>query len=308
MKKSNVTVIGSYNVGLFLKGQRLPVLGETIIGDKFYEGGGGKGSNQAIASSCFGVETNFIGRIGNDKYGQDALTMYDKFDVSKDNIFIDESIHSGISVILIDKDANNLISVIPGANFNLSENDINKAEDIIKKSCIVGFQLENNFNIVEYAIKKAHNMGVKTLLDPAPAIKLPEELYKYIDIIKPNETEATILTGIEVTNKETAEVAANWFLDKGVKNVIITLGSQGVLYVDKEKIEFFKGIKVKAIDSTGAGDIFSGALMSQIAQDKSIDNSINFANHAAALSVTKLGVIESIPTLKEVENFTKKEK
>ncbi len=307
MKQNNVTVIGSYNVGLFLKGQRLPVLGETIIGDKFYEGGGGKGSNQAIASSCFGIKTNFIGRIGNDKYGQAALKMYDEFGVSKENIFIDENIHSGISVILIDKDANNLISVIPGANFNLSEENIDKAEDIIKDSYIVGFQLENSFDIVEYAIKKVHALGVKTLLDPAPAIKLPEELYKHIDIIKPNETEATILTGIEVTNKETAEVAANWFLDKGVKNVIITLGSQGVLFVNKDKIEFFKGIKVKAIDSTGAGDIFSGALMSQIAQENSIDDAINFANHAAALSVTKLGVIESIPTLEEVTNFIKKE-
>ncbi len=307
MKTPSVAVIGSYNVGLFLKGNRLPVLGETVIGEMFYEGGGGKGSNQAVASSCFGVKTDFIGRIGNDKYGETALEMYDKFSINKDNIYIDNRVHSGISVILIDKDANNLISVIPGANFNLSEKNIDASENVIKNSSIVGFQLENNFDIVEYAIKKTHSLGIKTLLDPAPAIKLPEKLYPYIDIIKPNETEATILTGIKVTGKETANIAANWFLEKGVENVIITLGSKGVLFVNKDKATFFNGINVTAIDSTGAGDIFSGALMSQIAQEKSMDDAINFANHAAALSVTKLGVIESIPTLEEVTHFIKKE-
>ncbi|MHA2407542.1 MAG: PfkB family carbohydrate kinase, partial [Candidatus Ranarchaeia archaeon] len=182
------------NVGLFLKGERLPEVGETIISDKFFEGGGGKGSNQAIAAAFYGAKTRFIGRIGADKYGTDALAMYKKFGISTEMIAIDKSTHSGISVILIDKYGKNLISVVPGANLNLSRCDIDSAAMLLKKSFIVGFQLENNHDVVYYGIRKVHGFGIKTFLDPAPASKLPEDLYPCIDIIKPNETEASILT------------------------------------------------------------------------------------------------------------------
>jgi len=177
MNKKTVTVVGSYNVGLFFKGQRLPALGETVIADEFMEGGGGKGSNQAVAAALLGANTRFIARIGNDKYGKDALSMYKKFDIATDMIKIDTGIHTGIGSILIDEDGRNLISIVPGANFNLCREDIDKAEEAIKNSSIVGFQLENRLEIVDYAIRKVHSIGVKTLLDPAPAVKLPEKLY-----------------------------------------------------------------------------------------------------------------------------------
>lgn len=303
MNKKTVTVVGSYNVGLFFKGQRLPAPGETVIADEFMEGGGGKGSNQAVAAALLGANTRFIARIGNDKYGKDALSMYKKFDIATDMIKIDTGIHTGIGSILIDEDGRNLISVVPGANFNLCQEDIDKAEEAIKNSSIVGFQLENRLEIVDYAIRKVHSIGVKTLLDPAPAVKLPEKLYPCIDFIKPNETEAAILTGIEVNDKASAEKAAHWLVDKGTKNVVITLGKQGTVLVKDGQTQLFEPPKVNAIDTTGAGDVFSGGFMAALSKGEGIEDAIIFANHAAALSVTKFGVIEAIPTLQEVEEF-----
>jgi ribokinase len=298
--KSVVTVIGSYNVGLFLKGARLPAVGETVIGDQFHEGGGGKGSNQAVAASRLGARTRFIGRIGSDKYGNDALAMYQRLGISTDMICVDTSIHSGISVILIDKDGRNLISVIPGANFRLSREDIDAARRAITESCIVGFQLENRLVVIDYAIRKAHSWGVKTLLDPAPATKLPDDLYPCIDYIKPNETEATILSGIEVRGVASAEEAGQWFVDRGVKTAIITLGAEGAVLVAEGGRQHFRPPQVEAVDTTGAGDTFSGALMAALSKGQALEDAIVFANCAASLSVTRLGVIESIPDLAEV--------
>ena len=303
MAKKTVTVVGSYNVGLFLKGQRLPTVGETVIGDKFHEGGGGKGSNQAVAASQLGAQTRFVGRIGTDKYGDDALAMYKRLGINTDMIKIDDGIHSGISVIIIDKDGKNLISVVPGANFNLSNEDIDAAEKAFAESGIVGFQLENKLEVIDYAIRKVHSMGAQTLLDPAPAVKLPEDLFPFIDYIKPNETEAAILSGIQVEDATSAEKAGQWFLDHGVKTAIITLGEQGSVLVTDGKVAHFAPPQVDAIDTTGAGDVFSGALMTALSQGKTIEDSIVFANHAAALSVTRLGVIEAIPKLEEVLAF-----
>lgn len=225
MDKKNVTVIGSYNVGLFLKGEVIPFVGQTVIGDKFYEGGGGKGSNQAIAASKMSAETIFVGRIGNDKYGSDALELYNRYGISTGMIKADTGIHTGISVILIDKDGQNSIMVVPGANFNLSREDIDSALDVIRDSYIVGFQLESNFDI------------------------------------KPNEHEAAILSGIKVTDVERAEKAGRWFRDRGVDTAIITLGKNGSVMVTGDKTQHFETPDLKPVDTTGTGDCFSGALM-----------------------------------------------
>ena len=303
MEQKLITIIGSYNVGLFLKGQKIPSVGETVIGDIFYEGGGGKGSNQAITASLLGAKTYFIGRIGNDKYGKDALDMYKRFGISTKMVKVDDSIHTGISVIIVDKYGNNSICLVPGANFKLSKEDIDSALQNIKDSWIVGFQLENDLSVVEYAIKKVYNMGIKTILDPAPAIHLPEDIYQYIWCIKPNENEATILTGIEVKDIASAEKAGKWFVKKGVNTIILTLGAQGAVLIKNKKVKHFPAPKVKAVDSTGAGDCFSGALIAALSQDKNIDEAIDFANCAAAISVTRQGVIESLPCLSEVKSM-----
>jgi len=305
MGRDTVTVIGSYNVGLFLKGEVLPKPGETVIGDKFYEGGGGKGSNQAIAAALMGVKSRFIGKIGGDKYGRDALDLYARVGVSSELVKIDDSTHSGISVIIIDKDGHNLISVVPGANFKLSQQDIDDVLNEIQDSFVVGFQLENNFEIVEYAIKKVSARGLKILLDPAPARELPNDLFPHIHYIKPNEHEASILTRIPVTDKASAEKAGRWFIDRGVNTAIITLGEAGSILVSNDLTTYFPAVSVKAIDTTGAGDCFSGALMAALAKKRPVNEAIEFASCAAAISVTRLGVVESLPTLAETETFIK---
>jgi ribokinase len=306
MTAKTVTIVGSYNVGLFLKGGRLPVLGETIIADKFKESGGGKGSNQAVAAATLGASTRFIGRIGDDKYGADALEMYKKLHISKEHVKIDKTIHTGISVILIDEAGHNLISVVPGANLRLSREDLDSAESILKSSFIVGFQLENDPKTVIYGIRKVHALRVKTFLDPAPAVKLPADLYPCLDFIKPNETEATILTSIQVVDPRSAEKAGRWFLDQGVKTAIITLGAAGAVLVTENHTEHYPAPEVQAIDSTGAGDIFSGGFLAKLSAGSSVVESIVFAVQAASLSTTRLGVIESIPSCEEVLGFMKK--
>ena len=306
MDKKFVTVIGSYNVGLFFKGQAIPKIGETVIGEEFYEGGGGKGSNQAVAASLMGAKTRFIGRLGNDKYGNDAIDMYKKLDIDTSAIKIDSGIHTGIGPIFIDSRGQNSIMVVPGANYNLSREDIDSMEDIIRDSCIVGFQLENRLDVVEYAIKKAHSLGVRTLLDPAPAARLTEDLYPFIYYIKPNEHEATVLTGIEVVDVKSAERAGRWFIERGVNTAIITLGEGGSVLVNDSKTQYFPAAEVVPLDTTGAGDCFSGAFMARLSDGGNVEDAIVFATCAAAISVTRLGVTDAIPNLNEVYEFIKR--
>jgi len=301
MPDTTVTIIGSYNVGLFLKGKHLPDQGETVIGDEFYEGGGGKGSNQAVAVASFAGSARFIGCVGFDKYGQDALQMYKRLGIDCTSIRVDPTTHTGISVILIDHYGHNSISVVLGANANLCEKDIDASEKVLRKSFIVGFQLENDRKVVEYAIRKAHAWGVRTFLDPAPAARLPDDLYPCLDYIKPNETEAATLTGIKVSGLSSAEDAGRWFIEKGVRNAIITLGEHGAVLVTAKEVRHFHPPQVKAVDTTGAGDTFAGGFLSSLAAGRSVEYAIQFANHAAAISVTRLGVIDAIPKLEEVE-------
>jgi|SRR5271165_2765375 len=296
-----VTIIGSYNVGLFLRGEHLPERGETVIGDEFYEGGGGKGSNQAVAAASFAGRARFIGCVGFDKYGQDALQMYKRLGIECNSIRVEPTTHTGISVILIDKYGQNVISVVLGANARLSTKDIDASEEALRTSFIVGFQLENEWKVVEYAIRKVHAMGVPTFLDPAPAAKLPDDLYPCLDYIKPNETEAATLTGIKVSGLASAEDAGSWFIDRGVKHAIITLGEQGAVLVTAGEVQHFRPPNLKAVDTTGAGDTFAGGFLSALSKGNSVEDAINFANHAAAISVTRLGVIDAIPKLEEVE-------
>ena len=302
-KRTLVSIVGSYNVGLFLKSRRLPHPGETVIGDQFHEGGGGKGSNQAVAAHRLGAEVRFVGRIGADKYGTDALRMYRQEGMAADGIFVDPTTHTGISVILIGSDGTNMISVIPGANFNFSKKDIDDAVPLFQQSAIVGFQLENRLDVIAHGIRRASESGASVLLDPAPAEPLPEDLLPLVTYMKPNEHEAAVITGIEVTTVASAERAGQWFLERGVKNAIITLGEDGCLLVNQDGSRHFPTHVVDAVDTTGAGDAFSGALIAGLSGGSALEEAVEFANAAAAVSVTKLGVVEAIPTKTEVEAF-----
>jgi len=300
MVRKRVTIVGSYNVGLFLKGESFPGPGETLIGTEFKEGGGGKGSNQALAAAKLGAEVSFIGRIGDDEFGRYALRLYDTFGVSSRNIKIDPEMHSGVSVIFIDKVGRNMIMVVPGANFRLSRADVDAAESSFHESMVVGFQLENNFEIIEYGIAKAAASGARVLLDPAPVRPLPDHLFKNIWCIKPNEHEASAITGLKVLDRRSAVEAGKWFLERGVTLALITLGEQGAVLVTKEEQVHFPAPKVEAIDSTGAGDCFCGAFMAALASGVDMHAAIRYANVAASISVTRLGVIEALPSHEEV--------
>jgi len=306
MKQKKITIIGSYNVGFFFVGDAMPVLGETIMGNKFHEGGGGKGSNQAVACASFGGNTTFIGKLGADKYAIDAIKMYKEHGISIERIKIVPETHTGMSVMIVDNKGNNMISVVPGANFLFSQEDIDNEKETIQSSYIAGFQLENNHDTVFYGIRKAKEWGAMTYIDPAPAAPLPEDLYESIDIIKPNETEATIITGIKVKDVESAQKAGHWFIGKGVQKAIVTLGDKGAVLITKDQEEYFPAPAVKALDTTGAGDIFSGCFLASLAREKPFKDAIKSAICAASLSTTKIGVIESIPGKKELEEFISK--
>ena len=307
MMDKKITIVGSYNVGIFLKSDNFPDPGETVLAHTYFEGGGGKGSNQAIASKVLGADTAFIGKIGLDNYGNDALKLYKDYNVDTEFLFKDPDSHTGVSIILINSDGQNMISVALGANDKLTEADLDNCEAVFKKSKIIGFQLENKIEVVLHGLKKAKKNGSLTFLDPAPATLLSDEFYKNIDFIKPNEIEAEILTGIKVDNTNDAEKAGTFFLNKGVKNAIITLGSKGSVLVNNDGAKHFKTIDVTEKDTTGAGDIFAGAFLKYYADTKSIENSIKFANVAASLSVESYGVIESIPKSDEIINHLWKE-
>ena len=301
MDRKKVTIVGSYNVGLFLKGATFPGVGETVIGTEFKEGGGGKGSNQALAAAKLGADVAFIGRIGNDEYGRYALKLWKEFGISTDNIAVDPGIHSGVSVILIDEAGRNMIMMVPGANFRLCKEDIDRAADAFERSTIVGFQLETNFEIVEYGIRRAAAAGARVLLDPAPARAIPVEVLEHIWCIKPNEHEASAISGIRVVDVASALKAGRWFLDRGVSVALITLGDQGAVLVTRDEQVLFSAPVVEAVDTTGAGDCFSGAFMAAMASGTDIHGAIRYANCAASISVTRLGVVEAIPAPTEVQ-------
>lgn len=298
-----VTVVGSYNVGLFLNGKDIPKAGETLIGEEFYESGGGKGSNQAIAARRMGADVVFIGRLGHDRYGADAINLYKRMGMRTDAIAVDDSIHTGVSVILVDETGNNSIMVVPGSNYLLDRSDIDSSEAIFKDSSIVGFQLENRLDVVCYGIERAHAAGAKVLLDPAPAAELPRDVYPLLDYIKPNEFEASALTGIDVKDYESAMRAGELLVDRGVGNAIITLGEIGAVLVNRDLRRCFATPKLakSPIDTTGAGDCFSGTLMAELAQGASVECAIELAVCASALSTTRRGVVEALPERDEAE-------
>jgi len=299
MARTQVTVVGSYNVGLFLKGEVFPSPGETVIGTTFHQGGGGKGSNQALAAAKLGAQVTFVGRIGNDDFGRFALRLYEEAGVSTEHITRDPSVHSGVSVILIDANGQNLIMVVPGANFRLTREDIDRAGAAFAASAVVGFQLETNLEIVEYAAAKARAAGARVLLDPAPARPLPDDLLARLWCIKPNEHEATTISGVQVVDVPSAVEAGRWFLGRGVEVALITLGERGAVLVTRDERLHFSAPRVEAVDTTGAGDTFCGALMAGLASGEPLHAAIRFANAAASVSVTRLGVVEAIPSREE---------
>lgn len=299
-----IVVVGSTNVDLIIKSDKIPKQGETVLGGTFYKAAGGKGANQAVAASRAGGDVSFISCVG-DEYGDESIEGFRKDGINVEYVKKDPNVATGIALILVDKNGENSISVASGANLSLTASDIHKAQQIIKDADVLLMQLESPIEVVEAAAKIASMAGVKTILNPAPAQPLSDELLKCITILTPNESETELLTGIEVKNETDAINAASVLLKKGIEVVIITIGSKGALLATKDETKIISGHKVEAKDTTAAGDIFNGALAIAISENKSLDEAIHFANAAAAVSVTRMGAQPSAPKRQEIEDMIK---
>jgi ribokinase len=304
--KKPIVVVGSYNAGLFIKGERLPAKGETVVGEQFYEGHGGKGSNQAIAAAKLGGDVRFIACLGDDRYGDNARRQYLECGMDQRFVFTAKGVHSGIGFVLIDRQGDNAISVALGANLCLRPEHIDLARDVIGSASVLACQLEGPLDTFAYALRTARELGVTTMLDPAPAVPLPDEVYQNTDIITPNETEVEILTGICPETIRSAAKAGRMLLSRGVRTVIVKLGNRGCLCVTAEGERYIPAVRVETLDVTGAGDAFAGGLTTALAEGKSLIAAIEFATCVAALSVTKVGVVNALPTRDDADSLLAK--
>ena len=301
MTSNKILVVGSSNTDMVIKMEKLPSPGETKLGGTFLMNSGGKGANQAVAVARLGGNLTFVTKVGKDIFGKLALDGLKKEHISTRYVFIDEDAPSGVALIMVEEEGENCIAVAPGANAKLSTSDIKMVKNIFEAEIIL-MQLEIPMETIADIIKIAKSNNQKVILNPAPAQKLDTELLNGLFIITPNETEASVLTGITVKDEVTASQAATVFLSKGVQNVIITMGPAGA-YIRSETISKIVPVEpVKAIDSTAAGDVFNGALAVAISEGIPIENAVAFANKAAAISVTRIGAQASIPFRNEILN------
>lgn len=303
MVNKRILVIGSSNTDMTIKSDNLPLPGQTILGGRFVMGPGGKGANQAVAAKRLGGNVEFICKVGHDIFGKNAADGYKKEGIDISHILYSTE-PSGVALILVDKTGENVISVAPGANGDLSVEDIESIANVIKEADYLILQLEIPTDAVIRAAKIAHEAGVYVILNPAPACKLPNELFQYISLITPNQTETELMTGVKLINEQSFITAVENFNRMGVKDVIITLGSKGSLVCYDGKNEFVPAIKVDAVDATAAGDTFCGAVCVALSQGKNLKEAAVFATKAASLTVKKMGAQDSIPSITDINMFS----
>ena len=299
MKK--IVVLGSTNTDMVIAGKKIPVPGETVSGGKFLMNPGGKGANQAVAVARLSAKRGsctFIAKVGDDLFGRDSAVRMRKDGIDA-RLIVDRNEPSGTALILVDPRGQNVISVALGANGTLSPRDIAPYRRDIETAAALLMQLETPIDTVVTAARWAHAVGVPVVLNPAPAAKLPAGLYKYLDWITPNETEAELLTGVKVTDAKSASKAVDVFLKRGVRHVAITMGAKGVYCGNCRKL--YPAKRVKAVDCVAAGDTFNGAFVVALAEGKCCKDSIAFAQKASAISVTRPGAQSSVPFRKEVK-------
>jgi ribokinase len=300
---ANVVVIGSLNMDLVTRAPRLPVGGETLIGHSFATVSGGKGANQAVAAARLGAQVAMVGCVGNDDYGvqlRDAL-LAERIDCQAVSVVEDSS---GVALIVVDDNSQNAIVIVAGANGAMTPAVIDRFDAVLQAADVVICQLEIPDATVGHALKRARALGKTVILNPAPASRpLPADWFAAIDYLIPNESEASALSGLPVGSLESAENAASHLIALGAGKVIITLGAQGSLFANGQGFEHFPAPKVKAVDTTAAGDTFVGGFAAALAAGKSEAEAIRYGQIAAALSVTRAGAQPSIPTLSDVQAF-----
>ena len=306
-----VTVLGSFVVDLAFRTSHLPVAGETIKGSSFATGPGGKGSNQGVAAKRAGADITMISRVGPDAFAQIAEASFDGEGLDTTYLFRDEQHGTGAAAILVDETSGqNQIVVVLGASLHFTDHEIESARLVIESSDILLVQLEANLDAVEKAIDIARGSGATVVLNPAPARDdLSDELLSKIDILTPNETEAASLTGLDVTHVQTiegAKQAATALIKRGVGAVIVTLGDKGAVLVSEELETVIDPVVVDAIDTTGAGDAFNGALVTALAEGRDLAEAAWFGNVVGALSVTKRGTAPAMPYRRDIDAFTQR--
>ena len=293
--KPSILVIGSSNTDMVVKTAHLPAPGETILGGEFLMTPGGKGANQAVAASRLGGSVTFICKTGNDIFGNQSIDLFNKEGIDTTCIFKDSDQPSGVALINVDDSGENCIAVASGANAHLTVEDLVLAAPCLEKSNIILVQLEIPIETVAYVTSVAASLGKKVILNPAPVCALSDDLLQSVSIITPNETEASMLTGIKVTDEVTARDAALILHEKGIATVIITLGAKGALVFHENIFSLVKTPEVKAVDTTAAGDVFNGALAVALSENKLMIDAVEFACKAASISVTRMGAQASAP-------------
>jgi len=301
MNQPSIVVIGSSNTDMVIKTGHLPAPGETILGGSFFMNPGGKGANQAVAAKRLGGNVTFIAKTGNDMFGEGAVRLFREEGIDTGYMLTDAVQPSGVALITVDDKAENTIVVASGANANLMPGDLAQATGIIQNAGLVLMQLEIPLSTVRHVAELAAAHGRKVILNPAPACPLQAELLKHISIITPNETEAEILTGVRVTDIDSARAAAMVLQLKGVETVIITLGAKGAFVSAPGIEELVPAPVVQAVDTTAAGDVFNGALTVALAEGMDLADAVDFGCRAAAISVTRLGAQAAAPYRHEVK-------
>lgn len=297
----SILVVGSSNTDLVVRTEKMPKPGETLLGGTFFVNPGGKGANQAVSAARLGKQVTFCCMTGVDDYGRAAKALFDKEGIDTRYVFSTFDAASGVALITVDAKGENCIVVASGANLKLVPDDIDRIEGYEDYDIVLS-QLEVPVETVCHAARLVKRNGGRFILNPAPACQLPEELFHFIDILTPNETEAEFLSGIKITDTETAAQAAAALAGKGVGTIIITMGSKGVLLYQNGCAELLPAFKVKAIDTTAAGDVFNGALAVALSEGKEIHEAIRFAQAASSIAVTRPGAQQSAPVRADVEN------
>lgn len=290
---------------MVIKTEKFPAPGETIIGGDFLQSQGGKGANQAVAAARLGGNVDFIARVGNDDFGTQAIQQYKQDGIGVAHIKVDQKNHTGVALISVNKGGENKIIVAPGANIGFTEEDIDNTAQLISEADLLLIQLEIPLDTVGQIIKVANKFNTKVILNPAPAISLPDWFFQDLFLITPNRTEAEQLTNISINGTDSMLRATNKFRAFGVKNVAITLGRDGVFLSTEEYQGLISTPKVSVVDTTAAGDVFNGALAVALTNSRGWRNSIQFACNAAAVSVTKGGAQSSAPTIEEINSILK---
>jgi ribokinase len=292
-----ILVVGSYNTGITVRAERVPRLGETVLGRGYREGPGGKGSNQAIAARRLGGVVHFVGCVGNDRYGDEAMKLWKAEGVSVDGVRRVPT-HTGVGLIVVEPSGANAITVEPGANAEIRPGDVEAAFQRVRGCSTLLTQLEISRDAAVAATRLGKKSGAKVMLNPAPAVPAAELDLSFVDVLTPNETEFEVLTGTRDIDE-----GARALLSRGPSTVVVTLGAMGAKVVTREDSFLVPAPKVRAVDTTGAGDAFNGALAVALAEGEPLAAAVRFANYAGAFAVTREEVIPALPTRAELDEF-----